>query len=247
MKLNLSRILFIAILIATFASGAFLSYLWVVGYYVSLGLKTLEKPVVSICNFTVSAENPTFFNITVFNPLFSPKETKILKIEVLTEDNALYEINSTNPSIPNGGYTLNVGDSENFVCFWEWTNHSGEKITVVILVSEGSGGVLQTTLPLVEVEITEFTFDLEHGDYFNITVKNSERSAIGINLVEVKLTVKGLTSTPDTQPPLPLRIEPGESVSLLCRWNWTDYERESIRITVNTSQGYRAETTYRIP
>lgn len=148
MNLN-DKIFFAITLIAAFIAGAFLSYIWTVGYYVSLGLKVPEKPVISIYNFAISVENPTFFNISILNPSFSPGKVEILGIYVLTGDNLIHKITLMDPRISSEGYTLDIGASETFRCFWNWTKYAGQSITVVVLVKDGSGGSLNTKLPLI--------------------------------------------------------------------------------------------------
>ncbi|MBS7648100.1 MAG: hypothetical protein QXK89_01275 [Candidatus Bathyarchaeia archaeon] len=247
MILNVNKMLFAAFLVAAFVFGAFLSYLWVVGYYVSLELKIPEKPVISLYNFTVSAQDPTFFNITILNPSFSPRETDILGIKVLTGDNIIHRVTSITPTIPVGGYRLHVGSSETFKCLWKWVNYTGQSINIIVLVEDGSGGTLTAKLPLVEVEITSLTLDPEHGDRFNLTIRNSQRSTIGVDLESIKVIAGGISSSVKTYPSLPIRLEPSNSTGLLCEWNWTDHQGEIIKVIVNTSQGYISEWIQNVP
>lgn len=247
MGLNISKILFVALLAAVFVAGAFLSYLWVVGYYVSLQLKAPKKPVLSISAFLASAEDPSFFNITILNPSFSPGETYILGILVLTEDNTIYRIASTNPTIPSGGYKLNVGDSVTFKCSWNWLNYVGQQVNIIVLVREGTGGALRATLPIVELSITNITMRPERGDHFNITIMNSNVSATSVSLVGVEIIVNGLIHKVETEPHLPIKLEPGVPASLMCRWSWADHQNETITIIARTVQGYVARAVHTIP
>jgi len=247
MGLNISRIMFAAVLIATFTVGALLSYLWVVGYYESLELKSPKKPAMSIEDFIVSPEDPTFFDISILNPSFSPNEVKIIGISILTEDRLIHEITTTSPKIPSGGYVLEVGTSETFKCSWNWAKYTGQSATVIVFVKDGSGGTLSVMLPLVEIKITSLTFDPENGRHFNVTIENSDKSAAGVNLVNIKVIVDNSSNNVETSPQLPARLEPANSTSFLCEWSWAAHQNKTIKVVAETSQGFIAEKTHSIP
>ena len=246
-NLNMSKIMLAAILIASFTAGAFLSYLWVVGYYVSLEINVPDKPAICIQNFTVLAENPSFFNITVLNPSFSPREARILGVQVLTGDGALHQVSQINPEISGGGYRLDVGSSETFVCSWKWASYAGQQITVMVLVEEGSGATFITRLPFVGVDIIDITLNPERGSTFSLIIRNFEDSVSEVDLERVEVIVDELNYSVETEPKLPIKLKPADSTSLLCKWNWTDYQGGTITVIVRTEQGYAARKTYTIP
>jgi hypothetical protein len=239
--------IFTTILVAAFIIGAFLSYVWVLGYYASLELNLPEKPVISVHSFLTSVENPTFFNITVLNPSLSPEEIKIFGIYVITEDGISHKITLTSPNIPSGGYTIKVGESEVFTCFWNWINYTGQRISIAVLAENGSGGTLSAMLPLIEARITDFLLDPELGNMFNITVMNSEESVANIKLTGVSVIADSSVYNVVTQPQLPIVLEPNGSISLTCVWNWTEYQDKTVTIAVSTEQKYVAEITEFIP
>jgi len=247
MSLKMSRTMFAVVLIATFTVGALLSYLWVVGYYASLELKSPEKPAISIEDFIVSPEDPTFFNIRILNPSFSPNKVEVMGISILTEDRLIHEVTTTSPEIPSEGYVLEVGASETFKCSWNWAKYTGQSITVIVLVKNGSGGTLSVMLPLVEIKIISLKFDPENGRHFNVTLENSDKSAAGVDLVNIKVIVDNLSNNVETSPKLPARLEPANSISFLCEWSWVDHQNKTIKIVAETSQGFIAEKTYSIP
>lgn len=245
--LNMSKIMLAVILIGTFTAGAFLSYLWVVGYYVSLELNVPERPVISIQDFVVSAEDPTFFNVTILNPSFSPRETEIVGMRVLTGDGILHQVSSVSPKIPSGGYMLEVGSMEIFKCLWTWTNYTGQEITLIVLVKDGSGGTFTVKLPLVNIELVDVTLDPERGDSLNLTVRNSENSTSGFDLERIEINVDDEKFSMRTEPNLPIRLEPASSINLSCKWNWTEYQGKTATIVARTVQGYSAKRAYEIP
>lgn len=247
MGLNISKLVFTAVLIGVFTIGALLSYLWVVGYYVSLELKIPDKPVIYLHNFMISAEDPTFFNISILNPSFSPEEIRIVSIQVLTKDDRIHYITSTSPNIPKEGYVLNPGDSKTFKCSWNWANYTGQIVNIIVLVKDGSGGSFQATLPLTEIKIANITFDPESGTRFNITVINSNLSAANVTLTEVNVIIDDSIHEVTTQPALPINLEPNGSINLICMWSWTNYQGEDITLMVNTMQGYSTKKKHIVP
>jgi hypothetical protein len=247
MSLSINKMIFATILVAAFIIGAFLSYVWVLGYYASLELNLPEKPVISVHDFLVSAENPTFFNITVLNPSLSPEEIKISGIYVMTEDGISHKITSTSPSIPSGGYTIKVGESKVFTCFWNWINYTGQRISIAVLAENGSGGILSAKLPLIEARITDFLLNPERGNMFNITVMNPEESVANVKILSVSVIADSSVYNVSTQPRLPIVLEPNGSISLTCFWNWTEYQDKTITVALSTEQKYVAEITEFIP
>jgi len=234
----MNRIVFALTLTLALMVGAILSYMGVVGYYLSLELKVPEKPAISISSFKVSADNPTFFNITVLNPTFSPGEAVISGINVLVSEGNVYKVISTEPPIPSGGYRLKVGASETFKCFWAWANYTGQSISIVVFVKDGSGAVFTATLPLVAVEIGDLEFDPGKGESFNISIRSGEKSAVSVDLEGIRVIVDGSVYDVESEPPLPINLNPGDSLNLTCKWNWAAYQGGSITVIVRTRQGY---------
>ncbi len=247
MSLSINKMIFATILVAAFIIGAFSSYLWVAGYYASLELNLPEKPVISVHSFLTSAEDSSFFNITILNPSLSPEEIKILGIYVLTEDGRSHKITSTSPNIPNSGYIIKVGESKVFTCFWNWINYTGQRISIGVLAENGSGGTLSAILPLIEARVADFFLDPECGNTFNITVMNSEESVAKIKIIGLSVIADSSVYNIATQPQLPIVLEPNKSISLTCLWNWTEYQGKTITIAAITEQKYVAEITEFIP
>ncbi|MEM1507971.1 MAG: hypothetical protein QW702_06700 [Candidatus Bathyarchaeia archaeon] len=243
----MSKVMFALIIIMIFMAGALFSYIWVVGYYFSLELKVPEKPTVSICSFEASADNPTFFNITVLNPTFAPRAAEILGISVLAGENKAYRVLSTEPPIPSGGYRLELGSSKTFKCFWTWANYTGQSISVMVHVKDGSGAVFTATLPLVAVEIERLEFDPNHGERFGVSIRNGEKSTISVDLKSIKVIVDGSEYEVKSRPTLPFKLDPNVSLSLTCEWNWATHQGRNVTVIVGTSQGYIGKRASLIP
>lgn len=236
------------LLLAALTAGALISYLWVMGYYVALGLAVPEVASVVITEVSVAPQDPTYLTVSVLNPSFSPADAEIIRISVLTADGTLHEVEETEPSIPQGGYTLPVGNSEAFKCYWSWVEYAGETVKVMVFLSEGSGATFQTTLPPTDLRVTRVVFDPNNGTLFNITVENSASSATFVNLTGVTVIInEDFQETLDVDPQFPVSLNPGEAVNLTCLWTWAGHQNRTLTIVVDTLQGYRARFSGVIP
>ncbi len=239
----IGRLTLTLLLLVSFILGAFLTYLWVAGYYIALELNTPPKAAIAVFNATFSPQEPTYFNLSILNPSFSPEDAKITEITILTEDGALHTVGYTVPIIPAGGYTLPVGRLQTFQCYWVWANHTGENLKIMAFTADGSGATFQAVLPLVRMEIGEMLIDPTRGDRFNITIQNSVDSITYVNITEMSIIIDDdVEEILNVEPPLPQSLENGSSINFTCLWNWTDYQGESVRISVNTLQGYTTQS-----
>lgn len=232
----------VLLLFSAFVLGAFLSYLWIVGYYLSLELKVPERTTVTISEVTFSPQDPSYFNVSVLNPSFSPENAKILQILILTEDKVIHEITRTFPVIPVEGYVLLKGENVTFKCYWDWAVQAGKELKVIVSLAEGSGAAFTVNLPRVNLNVTRFVLDPTKGDRFNITVYNSQLSATYVNISRIEVKYENQSEEISLiTPPLPYRLDPGDSVNFLCSWSWTDHQGENITIAVGTVEGYTTQ------
>ncbi|UCE43538.1 MAG: hypothetical protein JSV57_04025 [Candidatus Bathyarchaeota archaeon] len=227
--------------------GALLSYMWVVGYYENLKIRIPENSDVAITNATFPPEDTSVFNVTIFNPSYSPTEAVIETIAALTDDGLIHSINATNPLLP---YRLPKGaidfsGLQTFECRWDWANYTGEEVGIIAFLRDGSGPTLKTETPLVDLRIVDVNFNPALSvTHFNVTVQNHLSSVTHnatIDITEVSVTVKdGIKpNITEISPSLPLPLDPGESRNLMCSWDWTGYQNASVTVTVYTSQGYK--------
>ena len=237
-RLSLVLLLFVAAVV-----GALLSYLWVVGYYISLGIVVPESVTVNIANATFVPQNPSFFNVTVLNPSFSPSAATITGISVLTEDGAIYDVAAVSPTLP---YELARGKSETFFCPWSWANHTGESVGILILLKDGSGATFQTKTPLVDLSVGVGFGPAMGITRFNVTVQNSASSVTYVNITRIRLDVEDIPPQ-NVTPSLPYTIHPGEETSFICNWNWTKHEGKRVSVTAYTSQGYLKQSIITVP
>lgn len=241
----ISKLTLIFLLLVATIAGAFLSYLWVEGYYFSLGLRNPEKNSIAITNASFPIQNTSFFNVTVLNPSFSASEAKVTQIRTLTKDGVANNVALVEPKLP---YQILRSKSENFRCDWNWANYTGEDVTIMALTAEGTGAVFLAKAPLVNLTITNVRFaprfEKINMTHFNMTIQNSELSATNVNITEIRAAWEVVEEKNAT---LPYTLDRGAKVAITCTWNWTGYQRENMTIGVHTSQGYAAYHTEVLP
>jgi len=234
----ISKLLLVLLLLTATIVGAILSYLWVMGYFITLESVIPEKPTVSIANVTFNPQNTSYFFVTLLNPSYSPTEASVTEI-VASIGKDIHNITEVNPLLP---YRLLKGEEETFECVWNWANHTGETVKIIAFVADGSGPTFEAETPLVDLRITDLSFNSTLGlTHFNMTVQNSASSVIHVNITEISVATETLKPE-DIVPTLPIRLDPDSSVTLKCLWNWANYQNTSVKVAVHTLQGYMNHT-----
>ena len=165
----ISKLLLILLLLMATITGAILSYLWVMGYFITLESVIPEKTTVSIANVTFNPQNTSYFFVTLLNPSYSPTEANVTEI-VASTGKDIHKITEVNPLLP---YRLLRGEEETFECVWNWANYTGENVKIIAFVADGSGPTFEAETPLVDLRITDLSFNSTIGlTHFNMTVQN---------------------------------------------------------------------------
>ena len=233
-KLSLTLLLLVAFIV-----GAVVSYMFAMGYIVSLGLRLPKNPAVTIANVTFSPQDATTFNVTILNPSYSPSTANITQIIAITENGDSQTTTIVHPL----SREIEPGNLKNFTCSWDWSDHTGETVTVHAFVEEGSGATFQAETPSMDLKITEAYFNPAISTTrFNITIQNSELSATHVNVTSITVTLETgpVQRIFAVTPNLPYGLDRGSSETFMCQWNWTDYRSKDLRITAHTLQGYKA-------
>jgi hypothetical protein len=225
--------------------GSIFSYLIVAGYYLNLDINVPENTTLSVVDVDLNIQNAETFNVTVLNPTYSPTEAKITEILVVTEDDEVHTVLTTNPGLPS---KLGKGQEETFVCEWNWGDYAGETLKVVVMPEEGSGAVYAVETATVGLEITAAIFTTTDTQHFNVTVKNPAASESDLKVTKITVTMKNGTDVNmyDVAPTIPVTLLTGTSTTFVCTWDWTQYRGLNATVNVYTSQGYefhRTETT----
>ena len=240
----ISKLLLILLLLMATITGAILSYLWVMGYFITLESVIPEKTTVSIANVTFNPQNTSYFFVTLLNPSYSPTEANVTEI-VASTGKDIHNITEVHPLLP---YRLLKGEEETFECLWNWANYTGENIKIIAFIEDGSGPTFETEPPLVDLKITDVLFNSTISvTYFNMTVQNSASSVTYVNITEITVATETLNSE-DITPFLPISLDPDSPpVTLKCSWNWTTYQNTSVIVAVHTLQGYMNHTAKLTP
>jgi len=241
----ISKILLILLLLLAVIIGSIFSYLLVAGYYLNLDINVPENTTLSVVDVNLNMQNAETFNITVLNPTYSPTESIITEILVITEDNKVHAILNVNPELP---YELNKGQEETLVCDWNWGDHAGETLKVIVMPNEGSGAVYEVATSLVGLEISSAIFTTTDTQRFNVTIKNPAASASDLKVTKITVTMENGTDVDirEVSPLIPVTLLTGTSTTFVCSWDWTNYRGMNATVNVYTSQGYefhRTETT----
>lgn len=240
----ISRLSLILLLLISFVTGAFLSYLGAIGPIIELGIRIPDDPSVAITSVSFTSQNTSYFNLTLLNPSYSPSKTNIITILTLTEERKIHTVTAVDPSLP---YELLDGYNQTFQCFWDWANYTGQIIGISAFVEDGCGPTSVGVAPFVGLPITDVDFNSSVSmTSFNLTVQGHENSTTYINITDITVQTKTLKAE-KVIPPLPYTLNPNSSITFKCLWDWTDYRNASISIVVNTLQGYFSNTTYLTP
>jgi len=238
---GISKLILILLLLVAAIVGAVLSYMWTVGYYVSLGVQLPEAPTVTITDVDFDPQDAKSFNLTLLNPSLSPFSASITQVMASTEDGDLHDDIGTDPTLGE----LSIGESKTFRCYWNWANYTDENVNVHVFVEDGSGATFQKKTPLVKLAIIEAVFNSTISvTHFNMTIRNSVSSVTPVNITAVTVdseTVQNVT------PSVPYTLTPNASVALTCPLNWTEYQGKKVSVKVETSQGYAAYRTQSTP
>jgi len=252
---GISRLVLILLFVVSFILGALLSYVYVMGFYFESEFRLPKKSGITIENVEVSVQDTSFIDVTILNPSYSSSNVNLSRIEVRTpDDGRTHSLTDTDPRIP---YLFKRGESQTFKCKWNWANYTGisrlpytlTPIEIRAFLEDGRGTLLEFTRPLTSLYVIKASFNSSISvTHFNVTVLNSDTSATYVNIT--KISIDGNSFPPDNVTPslpLPSALMQGDSVAFQCFWNWTDFQNESVTISVSTFQGYMATFNQRLP
>lgn len=239
---GISRLVVLILLVIFFILGGMLSYIWTMGFYAPSEYNLPNKTNVSIEGVQFSVEDPTYFNVTVLNPSYSPSKATIQEIKTQTPDGISHDIPSTSPPLPRD---LEAGQSETFISNWNWGNHTDQEIKVLVFVAEGSGATFETRAAFMNLTVANVIFEPSITvARFNITVETMN-SPVKVDIDTI--SVNGLEASIMPAQVLPFTINPNESVAFTINRNWIDLQNKTVTVRVDTLQGYTAVKTVLAP
>jgi len=239
----LSTLALILLLLISAIIGGLLSYLWVMGYYLSRTEKIPEKNAAAIVNVFFQPQNASVYNVTILNPSFSPDYIEVEAIALSVKGEVLlYRPSLVLPSLP---VNISRGESVNFVCRFEWRNFVNETVVISAFIKNGTGSNILAAVPYTELHIDKVDFNPVLGiDNFTVTVSNDRLSVAYLDITHIILDDgqgdKNLTGR--IQPALPYTLHQNDSKTFTCNFNWSSIAPIGgyHNITVLAFQGYGA-------
>ncbi len=239
-KRAVSTIILIILILCSAVFGAFLSYMWVMANFylepenVNLVITQVDFPV----------DHADYFYIKVMNPSHSPSKTNITEIYFSVEGNdKLYNVTDTYPeALP---ILLEKGTNKTIKCNRNWGEFAGKTIAVHVSATGASGAEASAETKLVKLEATTRFNATVSCKQFNITITNSQNSAINLTLTKIKINmvaIENVTLLPNDQNiTFPIPVFAGKPISLRCLYDWNTFVNPKIR--VETSEGYYVEAS----
>ena len=228
-----STIITILLILISAVFGAFASYIWVMARFYNV---PVNGTLLVVEDLAFPADNFTYFNVTVLNPSYSTSDVNITAFNLGVESTNETQIaNVTDPALP---FLIQKGTRQSFKCLENWSNFSGESVTIEPLTVNGSASTRSNvyTTPRAKLVISNFDAS-ENVQYVSFAVSNPPQS---MNLTISQILINGFSVnvTPSLQYPLPT----SQSVSFQCAWNWEGMTGVNATIVVRTVEGY--EQTY---
>jgi hypothetical protein len=233
-KKAVSTIILIILILCSAVFGAFLSYMWVMANFylepenVNLVITQVDFPV----------DHADYFYITVMNPSHSPSKTNITEIYFSVEGNdKVYNVTDTYPeALP---IPLEKGTNKTIKCNRNWGEFAGKIITVHVSGVNASGAARSVRTEFVKLEVQAYFNATESCKYFNITVFNSDGSAINLTLTKVYFDYELVENMSIQIPPSGLMIPTNGTIDFQCFVDWQGHGKPLVH--VKTLEGYTAE------
>ena len=209
-------------------------------------IKTPQSVIFKITELNFNLTDTSHFLVTVANMRCSLQNINITKIKVNGTDTA-----STNQIV-------NIGEEEIFNCTFDWASFRGKDISITAHTLDGLYTAPKSiTLPSVDLKILVDEYDFakspEGIPYVNITVENTLFSNRNVTVTQIIFKTENTTDTINgalTNPalvPNGYTLNVNANVTILCPWNWTLYQNQTVTITVQTAEGFSISQTFQIP
>ncbi|MEM3700295.1 MAG: hypothetical protein QXL57_05455 [Candidatus Bathyarchaeia archaeon] len=194
----------------------------------------------------------THFNITLLNHQSSLDAVNITKI-VVRETGEIINSTKSDPPLPYG--SIDVGQNKTFFCnLNDWNTYplgAGKNITLTVYVIANKTSEAYTfnfvfQLPKAELNITEVTgINFGITKYLNITVESLSYSIWNLTVSKVTVAFQNQTIiVEDLFPENQIIISPGETVIILCLFDWEKYSNIDILVSIITVEDIKASIIF---
>lgn len=214
--------------------------------------KTPQPIIIKILNEkdVFGLKDKEHLNITLQNHPSSLEAVNITKI-VVKETGEVINSTKADPQLP---YKLIPDQSRSFKCnITDWSGRAGGNLTLTVYAVTNETAEVYTfpfviALPVAELNVTSVIHTLiGETQYLNITVENLGYSIWNLTISKVIITPQNQTwQLEQTFPKDQIILKLGDNATLLCVFDWTKHQGESITITVVTDEGVEALQTYEI-
>jgi hypothetical protein len=215
------------------------------GYETVYTTNKLSGAIVYIQEVKFDYTDVTYFNLTITNSEDSTASATINKINVTLQDGTKVVINETFPpiTVPSIFNTISPNETKTFKCYWNWTQHRNETITVNAHAVEDFTIPNSTTRtpPAVVWNITEINFDFDDTEHFFVNITNTPCSLHEINVTKI------LLNNNQTSIQSPITIQPGEQKTINCTLSWKNWINKTATINVFTESSLNISRTMKIP
>lgn len=216
------------------------------GYEIVYTTNELLGATLSIQEVKFDYTHVTYFNLTISNSEDSTTLATINRINLTLQDGTKVVINETFPSIrvPSAFNLIPSNQSRTFKCFWNWTQHRNETLTVDAYTLEGFTIPSKTTKtpPAVVWNITDINFDLDYIEHFSVNVTNTRCSLQNITVTKILLN-----KTETTMAPSSAVLTPGTQVIFNCTLPWAYLRGKNVTITILTQDRSNVSRIVTIP
>jgi len=198
---------------------------------------------------TVKTPPPAIIRITYLN--FSLVYTEFFLVNVTNLDSSIQNVTVTNATFVLGGATIKInetlpvfphdiiiGQTVTFNCTLNWTSYKGKNVTINIYTEEKFNATYSFVLPIVTLDV-KFDSNIS-TQYFSITINNTASSTINVTGINFNGTWININST---YPSLPLTLENGETLTIICPYDWQPLVGNPVTIIVETSNGFNVTIT----
>jgi hypothetical protein len=189
---------------------------------------------------------------------------KINKVVFDLNNTGLFLINMTN--MPYSLNTLNVtrvdlnqnqtsttatliaaGAQSTLTCVFNWSSFVGQNVTVtahIMYDSTTSPLTYNLTLPYLEITNASFYYLSPGSPYVNVTIHNSEFSAVNVTVTQVYVQTEN--GTVQIAGAAGQGVPVGTIVEMLCPWNWSPHVGQDVTIIIQTADGYQTSATFKV-
>jgi hypothetical protein len=140
---------------------------------------------------------------------------------------------------------LGNGDSVTFNCTIDWKTFIGQNVTITVIREDGANISRTVKIPPVQLKMEEPAISELLGPYVNITISNSVNSIQNVTIKSIifetdnqTFTIDGTLTIPELVPDGYL-LKVGETITVVCRWNWVLHLKFSLKVTIYTAEGFQ--------